>query len=59
MVKDISPELTAQANGIAKGIKILIVPYAVPVAKEINAPKIKIKEGTMNCGNAFLRTPTK
>ena len=35
-----SPLLTAQANGIANGIKILIVPYAVPVAKEINAPKI-------------------
>ena len=59
IVNDMSPELTAQANGIAKGINILMVPYAVPVAKEIKAPKIKINVGTMNCGNVFLRTPTK
>ena len=36
---------TAQARGMVNGIKILIVPYEVPVAKEIKAPKTMINVG--------------
>ena len=42
------------ANGIANGINILIVPYAVPVENEITAPKINIKLGNKNAGIALL-----
>ena len=59
IVKFMSPELIAQANGIAKGIRILIVPYEVPVANEITAPRIKIKVGTMNAGIVLFKIPTR
>ena len=59
IVKLMSPVLTAHAKGIAKGIKILMVPYAVPVANEIKAPKIKINEGTIHAGIVLLRIPTR
>ena len=45
-IKNPNSGLIFQARGIASGIKIVIVPYAVPVANEIIAPKIKIKAGT-------------
>ena len=51
--------LIAHARGIASGIKILMVPYEVPVAKEISAPRIKINVGSRNIGMASLRTPTR
>ena len=51
--------LTAQARGMVNGIKILIVPYEVPVAKEIKAPKTKINVGKINIGIAPANTPTK
>ena len=47
------------ANGIASGINILIVPYAVPVENEITAPKINIKLGNKNAGIAPFNTSTK
>ena len=37
-------------SGIAKGINIPIVPYAVPVANEITAPKMNIILGNRNLG---------
>ena len=54
-----SPVLTAHARGMANGINILIVPYAVPVANEISAPNMKIREGTIHAGMVLLKTPTR
>ena len=50
---------TENDNGIARGINIPIVPYAVPVANDIIAPSINIIAGNKNFGIELERSLTK
>ncbi len=49
----------AVASGIASGINMPIVPYDVPVAKEMMAPSKKTTVGNKEGGNVFPKRDTR